>query len=410
MTPLATLLELVRQKSSGELVCVSEGSELHVFLQAGRLAWATDSSAPFAFGRHLLEHTSLTKETFHEVLESCRRDRLPLGETLISWQLVTLEEIRAALSHQIRGALATLVACRDGRNVFLERGRQFASYDVRLTFDVEALLPESPATGDASNHAELLQALAPAVPQARWLELMTGASAAVHPPSHAPCCVELAARFSEERARAFVLRTGSATHLGMAVGESDASLWCALEPEAAFGTIQTTIANEIAGWSFPPRRRSERPEPASRAWPQVIGDGPGLAALKEFVDRVPEVTGALVVDRGVVTGVLRRGGDAESIRELVLRRAKLFGLELPVEERSDSMESLGYDLCSVAVADEQAWCFGAEMGADHSSSVWILLERDGAQGLGWAYLASLRRSVEGGASARQWEVEWNKVG
>ena len=102
--PFRALIELVEQSASGEFVCVAKSAEMHVFLQNGRVAWATDSSAPFAFSRWLLEHTGLTKEVFQEVLESCRRDRLPLGETLVEWRVATREEIKSALRFQIRGA------------------------------------------------------------------------------------------------------------------------------------------------------------------------------------------------------------------------------------------------------------------------------------------------------------------
>lgn len=402
---MKTLLDLVAKSASGELVCVGEAAELHVFLQAGKVAWATDSSAPFAFGKHLLEHTSLTKEIFQEVLESCRRDRLPLGETLIAWQVVTLEEIRAALSHQIRGALTTLVAGRDFRTVFLERGRQFASYDTRLTFDVESVLPEEPVRSD---HAALIGALMEAVPQAAWWELAVAGRMLVHPTNRVPCSSELARSFAEERANALVLRTGSATYLGTAVGDSDGSVWCALDPEAAFGTIQATIASELGVRGFPASPPPLHSVPVSGAWPQMMGDG--TDRLRDFLDRVPEVTGALVIEGGEVSAVVRRGWDVANAKDIVLRRTRLLGVSLPSDDRSGSLESIGYHLRSVAVADGRALCFGAEVGGDAGRSAWIFLDRSGSQGLGWAYLASLRRSLDGANTARQWEPEWNKVG
>ncbi len=51
------------------------------------------------------------------------------------------------------------------------------------------------------------------------------------------------------------------------------------------------------------------------------------------------------------------------------------------------------------VSDErQAWCFGARLVGDGARSVW--LDRNGAQGLGWAYLAALTRSLASTTSTR----------
>src|SRR5690242_4483859 len=95
------LADWVKSGASGEFICASSALEVHVHLQLGRVAWATDSRHAFVFTRHLQEHAALTKEQFREVLEECRRNHLPLGETLVRWGLATLAQVRAALRHQI---------------------------------------------------------------------------------------------------------------------------------------------------------------------------------------------------------------------------------------------------------------------------------------------------------------------
>jgi hypothetical protein len=147
---LAAVFTHIDAEETGEFVCVSATSELHVYLQAGRIAWATNSAHPLAFSRHLLAHTSLRKDVFAEVLESCRRDRLPLGETLLARNLLSLEEIRAALHHQIVDALSSLAESTQERTIFLDRKRQFASYDRRLTFDALELVERPPPRCSAS--------------------------------------------------------------------------------------------------------------------------------------------------------------------------------------------------------------------------------------------------------------------
>lgn len=402
MSPLESLLEVAQNGASGELVCVSKTCELHVFVQAGNIAWATDSNAPFAFGRYLLEHTTLTRDTFQEVLESCRRDRLPLGETLIAWQLVTLEEIREALAHQIRGAIATLVGCRDGRTVFLDRGRQFASYDVRLTFPVDTFLT---ATVDHEG-AALLADLATRAPDALWLELLAGANSIARHPVGTDGRVPpgLAAGSLLDGSDAVILRTGRATYLGATLS-GDRTVWCGLDPEAAFGIAFAAVAGDLARSQPPGDPDAEEEAPPSQ---QLLGTGSSVDAVRAFVARISEVAGAVVVDRGAIVGVLPQGWDGASILDLVERRAPLLAVADSAEGES-SMESLGYHLRSVATAESRLWCFGAEVGSERGRTIWVFLERGATHALGWAYLASLGRHVEG-TSTKQWEDGWHKVG
>src|SRR5262245_25437261 len=98
---LDRIAALASQNASGELICASDSVEVHVFLQRGRIAWATDSTRPLAFTRHLLQTAQIDVEVFREILESCRREKRPLGETLIAWGVATREEVRDALRHQI---------------------------------------------------------------------------------------------------------------------------------------------------------------------------------------------------------------------------------------------------------------------------------------------------------------------
>lgn len=78
--PLAILVELSEARMSGELICASDEAEVHVYLQHGRIAWATDSTHPFAFTRRLREITAIENDTLREILEACKRERRPLGQ------------------------------------------------------------------------------------------------------------------------------------------------------------------------------------------------------------------------------------------------------------------------------------------------------------------------------------------
>lgn len=88
--PLKILASLVERNVSGELICASPEAEIHVFLKRGRIAWAIDSRRPAAFADGLVE-IDLDAETLREVIETCRRENLPLGETLVGWGLLSWE-------------------------------------------------------------------------------------------------------------------------------------------------------------------------------------------------------------------------------------------------------------------------------------------------------------------------------
>jgi hypothetical protein len=394
--PLHGFLELVSRRVSGEFVCVSPASELHFYLQAGRLAWATDSGLPFAFGRYLLEHTSMSKETFQEVLESCRRDRLPLGETLISWEVVTLDEIRAALRHQIDGALATLRRTARGRTIFLERQRQYATYDTRLTFDVEELLPRAlprqlldSVPGSDGGETDVVRELRARVPEATWIELVTGDEVVEQdPPRDLPWVPDgLLARTALDGAETVVLRTARGAITGAVIDGGRRSLWCGVTIESKLGAVVSSL-HALAGFnpSLPPASTAP-----GRAAPR------GTTALDRFLERAPEVLAVFVLDGDEAVMIAGRADvDPESMLPKVRRRLpvlRLVPIEAPFEEPSE-LEELGYRLRSAVTGEPEGWCFGAELGSDPERTAWVVTERRSAQGLGWAYLTSLVRQLE----------------
>src|SRR3990172_376544 len=121
-TPLSQLLGLADSAASGEFVCESDGAEAHVFLQSGRIAWASDSRHPRAFTQHLKEHAGLDAGSREEAVAEARRSHVPIGETLVAWKLATKEQVRAALRCQIDLALAVIEQpSAAAKAVFLDR-------------------------------------------------------------------------------------------------------------------------------------------------------------------------------------------------------------------------------------------------------------------------------------------------
>jgi ABC-type branched-subunit amino acid transport system substrate-binding protein len=233
-SPLAQLLDLCDSKASGEFVCEGEGAEVHVYLQVGRVAWATDSQHPFAFKHRLKEQANLDEGTYQEVMAECRRTHAPVGETLVGWKVATLEQVRDALSDQIGPALEMLGKCAGGaKAVFLPRP-QYAQYNLDLTFDPRALLvpadvelpassaptPPAPPAADPSQPPTLPGALsAPPVPSAaasapaggRGLShrFLIGAAAAIVLASVAIASVLKLSRPSEARTQGTPARAGA---------------------------------------------------------------------------------------------------------------------------------------------------------------------------------------------------------
>ncbi len=149
---LAQLLGSSDAKASGEFVCESDGAEIHVFLQSGRVAWATNSKNPLAFKHRLKEYAHLDEDSYQQVMSECHRTHAPIGETLVAWKLATMEQVRNALSGQVAQTLELLDKCQGpGKAVFLARP-QYAQYNLELTFDVRGLL-SAPKVGLGPTHA-----------------------------------------------------------------------------------------------------------------------------------------------------------------------------------------------------------------------------------------------------------------
>jgi hypothetical protein len=132
------LLALASAGESGELVCSCPAGEAHVYLQRGRVAWANDCEHVHAFTGHLKRHAGLDTATIEAIVAECRATRRPIGETLVARRLATVDQVRAALRHQI-GLALHVGSCRgEGESVFLRRA--YASYDERFTFGAGDLL------------------------------------------------------------------------------------------------------------------------------------------------------------------------------------------------------------------------------------------------------------------------------
>jgi hypothetical protein len=150
------LAELAARGASGELVCSTGGGEIHVFLQGGRIAWASSTSERRAFTDHLKRITGADDEVIEAIVSECRRTRRPIGEGLIASKVATAEQVRASLHHQIRMALASAAREPEARTLFLERAH-YCRYDRALTFPLAEVLPGPPDAGVEAAQAPPVQ-------------------------------------------------------------------------------------------------------------------------------------------------------------------------------------------------------------------------------------------------------------
>jgi hypothetical protein len=404
VAPFHLLERLAARRASGELICVgsSSESEVHVYLQAGRLAWATDSLHPQEFTRHLKRITSLSDEGFVTVLEECRRRRLPIGETLVEWKLATYEQVRGSLRHQIESALRVLRAEPVAQTVFLERTQQYARYRSDLTFALDELLPELPPE-TTTRHASEPLAGSTLVSQLReandfgWVELLEGRRVRAQAPlvegeaSRVPEAL-IASTLLDDAALA-ALRSPHGSIVGVTLPAKNRSLWCFVPSDSAFGSAVSTL-----GVLAMEPMRSSRKIPIKGELLSWGDSSDEVELVREFLQRAPEARGAVIclASGEPIVGVVRTGLERRWATGIVRRRGPALRCEMPHEVGSNELENLGFRLKSLATAEEDAWCFGAELAPPGDRTLWLFVDRGSPQGLGWAYMTTLSRQLSSG--------------
>lgn len=138
---VAMLIGHLSARATGEMIAVGNHLEVHLHLQAGRIAWGTTTAARFVFRNYLSETYKVDEDALREALIDAQRTRRPLGETLVAWGLLTPEQVREGLRAQVVAVLTTLPSCNTSQSIFLPRGAGYAKYEPNLTFDLEELLP-----------------------------------------------------------------------------------------------------------------------------------------------------------------------------------------------------------------------------------------------------------------------------
>jgi hypothetical protein len=397
------LQHLARSAANGELICAASQVEIHVFLQAGRIAWATDSRHPFAFATHLQTIARIDPDTLRQVVEECRRERLPLGETLVEWGLASWEGVRTALAHQIELAVEQLVTLDAAQTLFLERG--FRDYNERLTFEVSAFVrselppaeteaPPEPSPLVANERRGLARQLRGSVEGLAWVEVLDGQQLSDgDPPCPSPRVpLDLVRTTVLDDSDFVAIRSARSSVIGLSMARPR-SIWCRLSAESTFGAVVSAIWAVAGAADKAVDHAPTRPDAAT--WSIGDSDDPANQALRAFQLRAHEVLGAIVMTEqhqaiaGSGCSLIEPARCADVARR---RSAGLLGDTLPLTDPGEhALGSIGFSLKTMVSGEARLWCFGAEL--ERGDSLWMFLDRRTSQGLGWAYLTALTRAL-----------------
>lgn len=391
------LLANVARKRNGEFIAAGESLEVHVYLQRGRIAWATDAANPFAFARHLRSEAKIDEEAFRMVLESCRRDRLPLGETLVAWGLATLDDVRAGLRRQVSLALDTLGRSpADASAVFLERER-FGHYDERLTFAIDELAADAVREQPGPTPPVRVDDLLTGIRGASWAYVLDGGriveSAAA---SGGPNLEELDALRAVtlgDEADFVALRAPDGAILGASLDTPSRQLWCGLSADATYGAAFAAV--NALSHSAARRSRPSDARGARKRWADGAKADTWRASLEQVLQYGADVLAAGLFDVGgaLVAGMGAVDLAAEQLVATVVRRRAVFGAASSRATGRGSLESLGFRYRTLVVGEPEVWCFGSESIGEHLTP-WVITRRSATQGVGWACLNALARMAQ----------------
>jgi hypothetical protein len=416
--PLEKLAAFAREMRSGEFICAASSLEVHVYLQEGRIAWATDSAHPLAFSKHLQETTDIDAGTLKEVVLSCRKEKLPLGETLVEWGIASWEQVRDSLFHQVAQAIAVLDEVEGGQAVFLERA--YARYDEKLTFALEAFVSEAthspPVRAEMASPAgmtlpadgaALARRIRGSIDGLAWVDVFDGTERIGRDPadgdgrSPAGLAVGLIEATVLDGVDFVAFRSPRGCLVGLgALGEATRSAWCEVAADSTFGGIVSALV-ALTGRGGSGDDASLAPPPSEAAWSLGPDGAPMAAEIGDFVSRAEELLGAIVLDGEAAprVGAGRTVSHRDRFLQMARQRSATLGLwqgpsaAAAPDTPSTGDDAIAFSLKTMVTGEPGVWCFGAQLHPDSAETLWAFVDRRMAQGLGWAYLNALARVV-----------------
>jgi hypothetical protein len=388
MPALERLRSLQTEEASGEFIAAAGDLEVHVFLQRGRVAWATSSRARQTFREYLSHECGVSQERITEALERCRELRANIGEALVALSIATAEQVKAALRAQVATALAQLQQSRVPHVLFLRRERAFASYDPQLTFALgEVLSPRPEAPGPSAPQVDLVPAAHRALPQLRWVEHVVDGALARRAPngpsSGSPAWH--AATIATGVQQVLIRQAGSLT-LGVRLEGGRSSLWGRLDDGLAPGAAQEAFM-ALGEASPPPGEPRRRDGP-----PTSVGPCPASAAgrLQRLLLEDSDLSAvALTTPEAPPFVVGHAALGLEALQTQLARRKALLEV-LGFEAEDDPVRSP-----VLALAEPSGWWFALPVQAPARAHLWVLGQPALSTGLGFAVARSLARRLSG---------------
>ncbi len=404
--PIKQITALSGRSASGELIYASSSCEIHVYMQNGMIAWATDSRHPFAFAKHLQETGKIEKEVFRKAIDECRRERLQLGETLVNRGLLSWDDVRTSLRHQIQQAIDLLKVMPDGQSMFLERA--YAKYNEKLTFDVLEFLVKNTADtptepGDKApdiaipsnlpEHSKLANEFTQAVGGLLWVEILDPNALKTDAPKTVYAPLEVVQSTILDGADFSTIRSNQGCLIGVQLEVSGQSLWCQLRSDSTLGMAISALRNVANARATAPR---------ARGLPLACNDNSDSEITREFetfLRGAPEIyAGILLGESGkCLVGFASPDLEDDLCIDLARRRIRCLeytcALETTNQYPEDELGAMGLHTTTMMTGEGDLWCFGAVLRQTPMQTLWLLMDRSTSQGLGWAYLATLTRSL-----------------
>jgi hypothetical protein len=357
-------------RASGEFIYASPNCEVHIHLQAGRVAWATCSLHPFEFLRQL-QALGVERSVLQSVVEECRATRKPLGETLVAWGVVSTTQALEALRASASIAIAGIDRAQSGHALFLERPR-YDEYDPQFTFSLDELVTRP------RHEQRRAAAIASQVRVASWVAVRDGARLDtavvvddIGPPFFEPVDADVD----------FVgVRGADACHIGTL---ASASMWCGA-PSRTYGSLLSALS--LHGYVRNVAQHGTRVE---ERWTR--GDAETVATLSAAVQMSRHVVGAGTLnEEGTLVGACAYlSYEPRFIETLLQQRAALL-TRLQALAGPGEFSTLGFHRADVVIGDERHWVFGTQrVGAP-----WFIVRREASQGIGWACIAAFGRQDE----------------
>lgn len=398
--PIGTLRTLIESSSSGEFIAVLESAEVHVYLKAGRVAWAFASDSPGTLMRHLAEECKLYRHELEAVVRDCRENRRPLGEGLIAWGFATQVQVRAALQKQIQEVFQRLALAGSStvrvRSLFIPRSVEYAE---ELTFELGEVDDEEPVSVVPVSRSprHLLRGLWKALPPVSWVQVQSpsGTTASSVAPGaslpEADIGELLPLTFGSDLLRV-TIRTRSGSIVGQAISDDGSTVWCGLDRTGNLGLVNAVLASRTAALSNLPASI----KPRAYALEEVGASPIARPSIEATFGDLPELLGVFSssADEPGFAGIHR----ASELLPHIARNLVFFDriLELNVVDYfprvEPAWESLTPEAISVLCEDAQYFYFGRRLEGSSGRPIWVVMQRSEARGLGWALLEALARS------------------